>query len=235
MNSSRVITFRKKKRKNGRPPPPARPEPGPRLRLREDDKARSKTPGTRRVRAALQTGAATPARISASGYWTSRVGSGEPFRLRVAPCSERGCDRRSRRCGRAPWGPSLFGLRDGRRSGFPQEWQADDELATVAGAPSLCAVTRPPCISTSLRSSARPMPNPPFERWTVPGSWLNISKRRRSTSAVMPMPRKKGTWLPLTTPSPRRSAGRLPALPIRKCAAPRAVSCSPRTARQTHS
>ena len=57
--------------------------------------------------------------------------------------------------------------------------------------PSLAAVTLPPCISTSFRTSVRPMPRPPSERAIERSPWAKRSKIAgehlgRDADAVVP-------------------------------------------------
>jgi len=53
--------------------------------------------------------------------------------------------------------------------------------------PSLCAVTDPPCSSTRLLTSVRPMPRPPCARSRDDSACTNISKIRSSISGAMPI------------------------------------------------
>ena len=54
--------------------------------------------------------------------------------------------------------------------------------------PSLCAATVPPCISTRLLTSVRPMPSPPSERAIERSPWANRSNSLGSSSGGMPTP-----------------------------------------------
>ena len=54
--------------------------------------------------------------------------------------------------------------------------------------PSLRASTVPPCISTSRRTSVRPIPSPPCARSMFRSTCENISKMRGRASAGMPSP-----------------------------------------------
>ena len=54
--------------------------------------------------------------------------------------------------------------------------------------PSLCTCTVPPCISTRVFTSVRPMPSPSRERSSDVSTCVNISKTLGRCSAAMPMP-----------------------------------------------
>ena len=76
----------------------------------------------------------------------------------------------------------LAGRVVGRRlvAGRPAAASAETGRRTVNSlpwpGPSLWAVTRPPCISTSDRTRVRPIPRPPRERDRVWSAWVNRSK-----------------------------------------------------------
>ena len=67
--------------------------------------------------------------------------------------------------------------------------------------PSLAAVTVPPCIFTSRRTSARPMPRPLCGWSDLLSTCVNRSKIRGSSSAGMPMPLSRTR---ISTSSPAR-------------------------------
>jgi hypothetical protein len=65
--------------------------------------------------------------------------------------------------------------------------------------PSLLAITLPPCNSTSVRTSVRPMPSPPCARWYVRSACANKSNTRGKTSTGIPTPLSRTeiiAWLP---------------------------------------
>ena len=55
-------------------------------------------------------------------------------------------------------------------------------------APALAAPMLPPCIRTRLRTSASPIPRPPWARPMFCETWLNISNTLSRQSCGMPMP-----------------------------------------------
>ena len=74
--------------------------------------------------------------------------------------------RRPRRCARPRPRRRADGAAIGRRTTSSLPWPT----------PALWAPIRPPCISTSLFDSDRPMPRPPCERSSADCTWPNISK-----------------------------------------------------------
>ena len=134
-----------------------------------------------------------------------RDGVARPLRSpqgRRGPCASRGrsaaaawrATRRRPRCRRRP---GCDGHRRHRRRPRPPVPPAPAVRPGSAGGPrtrcrgrgpSLCASTVPPCISTSVFTSVRPMPRPSRERSSDVSTCVNISKTRGSFSAAMPMP-----------------------------------------------
>ena len=96
---------------------------------------------------------------------SARLSALSPLSSTTRICSRDGGGARSGRArrGRAATSRSVAGER-----------QRDDELAAAAE-PGALAATLPPCISTSRRTSVRPMPRPPRERSSEWSTWANIS------------------------------------------------------------
>ena len=114
-----------------------------------------------------------------------------------------------RRVSAAAYQPARSAPREADRgrasSRFPAtERQPQDELGARSH-PALCTSTVPPCISTRLLTSDRPMPRPPDARSSRGSSWVNMSKIRpqmrwRDADAVI------GTRTSASSPS-RSTAG----------------------------
>ena len=76
--------------------------------------------------------------------------------------------------------------------------------------PSLCAVTVPPCISTSERTSVSPTPSPPSARSRVRRDCTNSSNTESSISRGMPAPSSR-TRMTAASPSPSARERHVPA------------------------
>ena len=136
--------------------------------------------GLRRARIVSSRPAAVPSLLVLRGL-RSRAGHAELG-------ARRRCPRRARapRAARPPRRGSRL-RRLGRRL---DRRQMDDELAALAR-PFAAASTRPPCSSTSRRTSVRPMPRPPCERSRPRSPCTNRSKMRGNSSGSRPRPESR--------------------------------------------
>ena len=74
--------------------------------------------------------------------------------------------------------------------------------------PSLCALTLPPCASTSCRTIDSPSPRPPYARRVDPSAWVNGSNMCGRNSGRIPTPSSltvSSAMLSPTRRSPRRT------------------------------
>ena len=81
------------------------------------------------------------------------------------------------------------------------------KVAAPARAPRSARRSTPPCISTSRRTSVRPIPRPPCERSIVCSTWVNTSKILGSISGAMPTPLSPTSTT--TSPPSRRAESRI--------------------------